>query len=516
MKTSSYISLQKIAKTYEDGYLAIQDVNLDISRGEFVTLLGPSGCGKTTILKMIAGFSQPTEGRIIIDGLDVKDLPPNSRPTATVFQDYALFPSMTVLDNIKYGIKLMRTKKEVSKDITKELAELKVSTAKKSEKEKKELTEDLEKNKKELEKLIAKYDSKPEWQPIKNMRWNQYETRVLELQEKKRKQLKDEFAILDKSANPQSTKYDLEFLQLKKDYYSKIPLDKAVDKMKKKIQSIDSWISYWDNYTMLQTEKFEKKYTTRKLTRKEINDRAYNVIKKVGLEGKEYKYPNELSGGMQQRVALARAIVIEPEIILLDEPLSALDAKVRREMQYELKRLHNELKLTFILVTHDQEEALTLSTKIVVMSRGKVRQVGTPMQVYEEPTNHWVANFIGNANFFNASWISGNKFKFANTTILCDNKALLAKVKTPGEVEEFMIRPEDIDIVPANKGFIKGVVEYATYQGLMYEIKVKAGDMNITVSTTDKAEVGQTVGLKWNPEDIHFLMPMSKGSSDSK
>jgi spermidine/putrescine transport system ATP-binding protein len=139
---------------------------------------------------------------------------------------------------------------------------------------------------------------------------------------------------------------------------------------------------------MLQVDKFEKKYTTRKLTKTEINKTAMDAIKTVGLEGKEFKFPNELSGGMQQRVAVARAIVVEPEIILLDEPLSALDAKVRKEMQYELKRLHKELGLTFILVTHDQEEALSLSDKVVVMSRGKIRQIGTPMDVYEEPINH--------------------------------------------------------------------------------------------------------------------------------
>jgi spermidine/putrescine transport system ATP-binding protein len=139
---------------------------------------------------------------------------------------------------------------------------------------------------------------------------------------------------------------------------------------------------------MLQVEQFEKKFTTRKITKKEIFQKTMNIIKKVGLEGKENKYPEELSGGMQQRVALARSLVIEPEIILLDEPLSALDAKVRKEMQYELKRLHNELGLTFILVTHDQEEALTLSDKIVVMSRGRIRQIGTAKEIYDDPITH--------------------------------------------------------------------------------------------------------------------------------
>jgi spermidine/putrescine transport system ATP-binding protein len=139
---------------------------------------------------------------------------------------------------------------------------------------------------------------------------------------------------------------------------------------------------------LLVTEAFEKKHTTRKLTPKEITARAKKAIVTVGLEGKELKYPEELSGGMQQRVALARSIVVEPEIILLDEPLSALDAKVRKEMQYELKRLHRELGLTFILVTHDQEEALLLSDKVVVMSTGRIRQVGTPKEIYDDPDTH--------------------------------------------------------------------------------------------------------------------------------
>jgi spermidine/putrescine transport system ATP-binding protein len=189
---------------------------------------------------------------------------------------------------------------------------------------------------------------------------------------------------LDKARKPAAfstkglSKTTIEYLELRKWYQYNIPINKKFDKEVNHYNEVDHEISYWQNYPMIQKQKFENKNTNRLLTNDEIKAAAKSIIEKVGLVGNENKYPSELSGGMQQRVALARALVIKPSILLLDEPLSALDAKVRKQMQYELKRLHREFKLTFILVTHDQEEALSLSDKVVVMSKGKIQQVGSP------------------------------------------------------------------------------------------------------------------------------------------
>ena len=220
--SENIIELKHISRTFEDGFAAVSDFNLEVKRGEFVTFLGPSGCGKTTTLRMIAGFDMPTEGDILLNGKDISKLPPNERPINTVFQRYALFPHMNIYDNIAFGLRQKKT-----------------------------------------------------------------------------------------------------------------PRDEIRRKVKK-------------------------------------------VLELVDLEGFEKRSVSTLSGGQQQRVAIARALVNEPEILLLDEPLGALDLKMRKEMQIELKAMHDELGITFIYVTHDQEEALTMSDKIVVMSEGKIQQIGTP------------------------------------------------------------------------------------------------------------------------------------------
>ncbi|MBQ4209258.1 ATP-binding cassette domain-containing protein, partial [bacterium] len=180
---------------------------------------------------------------------------------------------------------------------------------------------------------------------------------------------------------------ELQILKLIKFYLYKKNNDAKIDDLKTKYWDLDEWISYWQNFPQLKVEEFDKVNTTRALTKDEINDEVYRVIDLVRLVGYEHKYPSELSGGMQQRVALARAIVVKPDILLLDEPLSALDIKVKQKMQDELKKIHNELKINFIYVTHDQEEALSLSDLVIVMSKGKIEQIGTPKNIYEHPNN---------------------------------------------------------------------------------------------------------------------------------
>ncbi len=251
--SQNIIELKNIKKCYEDNFVAVEDFNLEVKKGEFVTFLGPSGCGKTTTLRMIAGFDIPTEGQILLNGEDISKLPPNKRPINTVFQRYALFPHLNIFDNVAFGLKLNRS-----------------------------------------------------------------------------------------------------------------------------------------------------------LSKKEIKEKVSHALEIVDLEGFEKRSVATLSGGQQQRIAIARAIVNEPEILLLDEPLGALDLKMRKEMQIELKSMHDALGITFIYVTHDQEEALTMSDKVVVMSDGAIQQIGTPEEIYNEPNTVFVADFIGDSNIFNGK-MTGKK-----------------------------------------------------------------------------------------------------------
>jgi spermidine/putrescine transport system ATP-binding protein len=237
------IRLEHVSKTFE-GETVLRDVCLDIHNGEFLTILGPSGCGKTTLLRLIAGFESPTDGDVIIDGRSMRDISPNGRKVNTVFQSYALFPHMTVFDNVSFGLRM-----------------------------------------------------------------------------------------------------------------SKVP-------------------------------------------KAEIKDRVLQALRMVGLSGQAGRRPGSLSGGQQQRVAIARAVVNRPLVLLLDEPLSALDYKLRIQMRTELKQLRREMGITFIFVTHDQEEAFSMSDRVVVMNEGCVAQVGTPVEVYEQPVNMFVARFVGETNIF--------------------------------------------------------------------------------------------------------------------
>ena len=338
------IELKGIKKSFEDNFVAVEDFNLEIKKGEFVTFLGPSGCGKTTTLRMIAGFEIPTEGEILLNGKDISTLPPNKRPINTVFQRYALFPHLNIFDNIAFGLKL------------------------------------------------------------------------------------------------------------------------------------------------------QKKYS-----KKEIEEKVRHALDVVDLAGFEKRNISTLSGGQQQRIAIARAIVNEPEILLLDEPLGALDLKMRKEMQLELKAMHKELGITFIYVTHDQEEALTMSDKVVVMSDGMIQQVGTPEEIYNEPKNVFVADFIGESNIFNGKMTDRLKVKFCDAEFECmDDIPVGSKV-------DVVIRPEDIIMTDSNKGMIKGLVTSVIFKGMHYEIIVESGVNEIVIQSTKSANVGDTIGMMVEPDGIHII-----------
>lgn len=305
------IQFKNVVKDF-DGQIVLKGIDLDIYENEFVTLLGPSGCGKTTLLRILGGFLEPTEGQVIFDGQDILKLPPYKRELNTVFQKYALFPHMNVYDNIAFGLKI----KKMSKDI--------------------------------------------------------------------------------------------------------------------------------------------------------IEQKVMKMLKLINLEGYEKKNVTLLSGGQQQRVAIARALVNEPSVLLLDEPLGALDLKLRKEMQYELKRIQQEVGITFIFVTHDQEEALTMSDKIVVMKEGEIQQVGTPQDIYNEPVNRYVANFIGESNIVPGRMLEDKKVRFDDITFDCVDVGF--KENEPVDV---VIRPEDIDIVPVDQGKMTATVENVLFKGVHYEVMVE-------------------------------------------
>ena len=346
MQQSSYIiEVQGVSKFFGEK-VALDNINLNVKKGEFVTILGPSGCGKTTLLRLIAGFQTASEGVICISGKEITQTPPHLRPVNTVFQKYALFPHLNVFDNIAFGLKLKKTPKQV---------------------------------------------------------------------------------------------------------------------IEKKVKA---------------------------------------ALKMVGMTDYEDRDVDSLSGGQQQRVAIARAIVNEPEVLLLDEPLAALDLKMRKDMQMELKEMHQKLGITFVYVTHDQEEALTLSDTIVVMSEGKIQQIGTPMDIYNEPTNSFVADFIGESNILNGTMIKDGVVKFAGHEFECVDKGFGENMPV-----DVVIRPEDIYIFDVSDAAqLKGKVTSCIFKGVHFEMLVQTEEgFELMVQDYHSFEAGREVGLLVKPFDIHVM-----------
>lgn len=230
----------------------------------------------------------------------------------------------------------------------------------------------------------------------------------------------------------------------------------------------------------------------------EREGRAY--LDRVGLADKVDKYPDQLSGGQQQRVAIARALVNHPKVLLLDEPLGALDLKLRKDMQIELKRIQQSLDITFIYVTHDQEEALTMSDTVVVMNRGDIQQIGSPQDIYNEPNNAFVADFIGESNILDGVMLRDFRVEFAGQEFTCVDAGFGSR-----EIVQVVVRPEDIQVVPAIQGQLTGLVENVIFKGVHYEMHVRQAGYEWIIHSTQASQVGELIGMNIGPDEIHIM-----------
>ena len=337
------IDLKNISVSFDD-HKILDNINLYIRDGEFITFLGPSGCGKTTTLRIIAGFLQQDSGDVIFEGKNINGVPAYKRQVNTVFQRYALFPHLNVYENIAFG--------------------------------------------------------------LRQKKWKE----------------------------------------------------------------------------------------------KDIKEKVSEMLTLVNLKGFGPRKIDSLSGGQQQRVAIARALAVNPRVVLLDEPLGALDLKLRKDMQIELKNIQQKLGITFIYVTHDQEEALSMSDTVVVMNEGVIQQIGTPIDIYNEPRNAFVADFIGESNILDGIMKEDFTVEFHGIKFQCVDKGF--KHNEPVDV---VIRPEDIDVVAPEDGMLQGTVTSVTFKGVHYEIIVDIDNFKWMIQTTDKSEVGDVIGISIDPDEMHVM-----------
>lgn len=447
MEDRSFISLRAISKSYNKNQV-LENFNLDIKEGSFVSIIGSSGSGKTSILNLISGFTKPDAGKILFNGIDVKDIPPHQRPTATVFQDYALFTHMNVFENIAFGLRKMYTDLEEVKEKDLEIVATLNKKALKTSKQKIHfINKEIERYSNYLSHYEKQWMSKKSFFPISCF----------------------------------------------KNFYIK--------SLKNRILDLDYWKSYWEYYPQLTDAKLKKRYLQRPFKKTEIEKKVFEIIDLIGLNGKEYVDISELSGGSKQKVALARSLIIEPKILLLDEPLAAIDKKIREKMQLELKRLHKKLKITFVLITHDQKEALILSDQIVVLKKGNIEQIGTPNEIYDSPVNSWVANFMGTANLFDGKYIAPGQ-------ILVKGIVFQTDIQHGFEINEdvtVMIRPEDYDVVEYKTGIISVEVVDSIYKGQFWELKCLFFEETICVENIDEVKTGKKIDLIWDAIDVHVM-----------
>lgn len=508
MEQKKIIELKGIHKEY-NGNVVIDNLNLYINENEFVTLVGPSGCGKTTTLRMIGGFEGPDFGQVILDGVVINNTPAHQRPINTVFQRYALFPHLNVFDNVAFGLR----------NFSRSMADLKSSVARRYEAQRVELA--LKLQSKDIEKS-EKIQIKAKLKEIKSEIKSDVAEERQALIEKKLAEVEDKYApILERLEEQIDIEWekDAEVKQAKlriKEIEGNIAeeMEKGVSRAKAQKPYEDELknlkrVAVWSELERLEKLKRQtlkdkaleiKSAKSLMMNKKQIKEAVMEALKLVKLEGYENRRIDEMSGGQQQRVAIARAVVNKPRILLLDEPLSALDLKLRQEMQYELKEMQRQLGITFIFVTHDQEEALTMSDTIVVMDKGVIQQIGTPEDIYNEPKNRFVAKFIGESNIIRGVY-KGNKIvEFMNEEFECVDENF-----SVGEVCDVVIRPEDFDRVPVQEAKIIGTVTDVVFKGVHFEICADMNGMEFVIHDYEIAKVGEKIGLNVDPYEIHLM-----------
>ena len=269
---------------------------------------------------------------------------------------------------------------------------------------------------------------------------------------------------------------------------------------KRKINTVFQKYALFTHLNVFENIAFGLRIQRPKLSEDEITRRVHEALELVALKGYEKRSVSQLSGGQQQRIAIARAIVNRPQVLLLDEPLGALDLKLRKDMQRELKQIQQQVGITFIYVTHDQEEALTMSDTVVVMNKGEIQQIGTPVDIYNEPKNAFVADFIGESNIIDGVMVSDHVVKMYGREFKCLDKGF-----SPNEPVDVVVRPEDIDIVPVDQGQITGTVTDVTFKGMQYDIIVDFQGFKWLIQTTDHSPVGAKIGVKIDPDGFHIM-----------
>ena len=502
------IELKNITKKFGDN-VVVDDLNLYINENEFITLVGPSGCGKTTILRMLGGFETPDCGEIILDGVVINNVPAHLRPINTVFQRYALFPHFNVFDNVAFGLR----------NFNRIMADIKNKVERKYENERMKLSHRLQnKEVTKEEKADIKLKLKDIKIKIKEEIGEEKENLIsskLEAIEKKytpilndlNERIDIEWEKDDEVKKAKTRIKEIEELILEsiENGISKQKATKPYEDELKKLKKVATW----EELVKLEQEKKQvlkdksleiKSAKSLMMNKKQIKETVLEALKLVKLEGFENRRIDEMSGGQQQRVAIARAIVNKPRILLLDEPLSALDLKLRQEMQYELKEMQRKVGITFVFVTHDQEEALTMSDTIVVLNHGVIQQIGTPEDIYNEPKNPFVANFIGESNIIPGVY-KGNKIvEFMGKEFECVDENF--------EVDEkcnVVIRPEDFDRVDPKDAKIVGTVTDIVFKGVHFEICALVDGMEFVIHDYEIAKVGDKIGLNVDPYEIHLM-----------
>lgn len=505
------VELKNITKIYGNNTV-VDDLNLYIQENEFLTLVGPSGCGKTTTLRMIGGFESPESGEIILDGVVINNLPPYFRPINTVFQRYALFPHLDVFGNIAFGLK----------NFSRIIADIKSNATRKYETQRKELESKL-KNKSTTKE--EKVEIHAQLKQIKR----DIQTKIVE----------DKAALIEKKLADVELKYnsiiekldeqiDLEWNKDEEVKNAKIRIKeindliseaiasgtskaKAEKKYEKELEKLNK-VAVWTELYKLEAKRKEmlkdkaleiKSAKSLMLNKKQITEAVLHALELVKLEGYENRKVATLSGGQQQRVAIARAIVNKPRILLLDEPLAALDLKLRQSMQYELKEMQKKLGITFVFVTHDQEEALTMSDTIVVMNKGIIQQIGSPKEIYDEPKNRFVASFIGDSNIIRTTYLGNGEFNLLGGVLSCSDGS--EKKFKKGDLVDVVIRPEDFDIVDLKDAKITGIVENVIFKGIHFEITVMVGETKLILRKYEILKEGDTIGLSVDPFEIHLM-----------